>query len=308
MNVEWPNGKRFAFTIFDDSDNAVRGNVEPVYAFLAELGFRTTKSIWPIRGSGSPICGGDTVDNPRYREWLLALQTEGFEIGFHNATYHTSARASTVEALDRFHQLFGQYPKTMANHASNGEAVYWGPSRVSGLNRLIYLLLTGLRTAKTFRGHVPGDPLFWGDICRDKIRYVRNFVFAELNTLKACPQMPYYDPARPFVNHWFASTEAPSVKPFVKACSDAAVDELAENGGACILYTHLANGFWESEDIQPDFRRRMQRLSGKNGWFVPVGELLDYILEKRGPYAISKQERRRLERKWLLHKVRVRRS
>ncbi len=35
--------------------------------------------------------------------------------------------------------------------------------------------------------------------------YVRNFVFDEINTLAACPEMPYFDPAKPFVNAWFAS-------------------------------------------------------------------------------------------------------
>ena len=49
-----------------------------------------------------------------------------------------------------------------------------------------------------FRGHVEGDPLFWGDLCRDRVRYVRNFTFADVNTLASCPLMPYHDPKRPW--------------------------------------------------------------------------------------------------------------
>ena len=29
-------------------------------------------------------------------------------------------------------------------------------------------------------GHVPDSPYFWGDLCRQRIRYVRNFVFGGL--------------------------------------------------------------------------------------------------------------------------------
>jgi hypothetical protein len=47
----------------------------------------------------------------------------------------------------------------------------------------------------------------------------------------------------------------------------------------------------------------MQRLSQKNGWFVPVSTLLDYIVQTRGHHTITDQERKRLERKWLLAKV-----
>ena len=60
-NITWPGGKSFAFTVFDDTDRATVENVGPVYRFLAELGFLTTKSVWPIRGNRSPmVVGGAT--------------------------------------------------------------------------------------------------------------------------------------------------------------------------------------------------------------------------------------------------------
>ena len=34
----WPDGKRFAFTVFDDTDRATLDNVREVYALLADLG------------------------------------------------------------------------------------------------------------------------------------------------------------------------------------------------------------------------------------------------------------------------------
>ena len=48
----------------------------------------------------------------------------------------------------------------------------------------------------------------------------------------------------------------------------------------------------------------IERLSRKNGWFVPVATLLDYLLAVNGPHAVSDAERGALERKWLWHKIR----
>ena len=52
--VRWPDGKDFAFTIFDDTDYARMDNVPPVYEFLKDQGFRTTKSVWPLRDEQAP--------------------------------------------------------------------------------------------------------------------------------------------------------------------------------------------------------------------------------------------------------------
>jgi len=46
-------------------------------------------------------------------------------------------------------------------------------------------------------------------------------------------------------------------------------------------------------------------VSRKNGWFVPVSTLLDDLLEVRGHREITDHERARLERRWLLFKIRV---
>ena len=51
---------------------------------------------------------------------------------------------------------------------------------------------------------------------------------------------------------------------------------------------------------------RMNRLARRNGWFVPVSQLLDYLLEQRGGQSILQaSEKRELKiALWLLHKVR----
>jgi hypothetical protein len=272
---------------------------------LEDLGFRTTKSVWPIAGRDEPTLGGATCDDDDYRDWLLRLQRAGFEIGFHNATYHTSTREQTIRGIERFEEIFGHEPKTHANHASNSEGIYWGNARVTGLHSGLYAVLTRFRRWGQFRGHRKGDPLFWGDVCRQRIKYVRNFVFADINTLAACPYMPYRDPSRPWVQCWFASTEGGTLESFTRTIAEENQDRLERQGGACIMYTHFAKDFFQHGRLHDAFRRRMERLAAKDGWFVPVGTLLDYIVEKRGPVELTSAQRAGLERKWLIHKLLV---
>ena len=82
----WPDGRRFAFTVFDDPDAQTLETGGPVYALLADLGFRTTKAVWPIRGTGTPSDRGLTCADDAYRRWVEDLQSRGFEIGLHNGT------------------------------------------------------------------------------------------------------------------------------------------------------------------------------------------------------------------------------
>jgi hypothetical protein len=302
--ITWPAGKAFAFTIFDDPDDQTLENGQPVYEFLGERGFRTTKAVWPLRGTERGSHAGATCEDPGYRAWAKELQRQGFEIALHNVTYHTSARAETIRGLERFAALFGDYPRTLANHTGCRESIYWGPSRLTGANRALYGILVAHKQRR-FEGHLVNSPLFWGDICQQRIKYVRNFVFDNVNTLAACPGMPYHDRDRPYVNYWFAGAEGAEVGTFTATLSEANQDRLAAEGGACIIYTHLAAGFCDdSGRLHPRFRALMDRLSRLNGWFVPVSTLLDHLQEIRGPHEISDRERRRLERRWLWQKLR----
>ena len=80
-----------------DTDLAACENVGPVYALLQELGFRTTKSVWPSRGPREAVLGGATCEDPDYLAWVRSLQADGFEIGYHLNTYHSSKREETQE-------------------------------------------------------------------------------------------------------------------------------------------------------------------------------------------------------------------
>lgn len=301
--VEWPEGRRFAFTVFDDPDGQTLETTRLVYSFLAELGFRTTIAVWPLGARRQPNSGGETCANREYRYFVKSLQAAGFEVGFHSATLHSSTRVETLEGLDRFADYFGAAPSAMANHY-NEEAVYWGAARLTGPYRGLYNLMTLGRNDGRFFGHVEGDPHFWGDVCIERVRYCRNFVYENLNTLKICPFMPYADPLRPYVRNWFAASEGSKAPAFLRALDDRNQDRLEQEGGACIMYTHFGHGYVKNGRLHPEFCRVMERMARKPGWFVPVSTLLDFLAgTRKRPVVLSDEQRSYLERRWLWEKL-----
>ena len=302
---EWPEGKRFAFSIVDDTDASTVENTKPVYDLLESCGIRITKTVWPLGFTRKPHFGGGTLEDPDYCAWVLDLQAAGFEIALHGATDHPSTREETRRALDYFREVLGHDPRLHANHFGQTEGMYWGEARLNGLPRLVYRTANAvLRRGTRYFGHVEGSPYFWGDLCRERIEYVRNFTFPGVNTLKADPLMPYHDPRRPYVQFWFSSSQAPGVESFCALLRDEEQDRLVEEGGACIAYTHFGFGFAEDGRLNPRFARVVERLAGLPGWFVPASTLLDQL---RGQPNWQPEpgigRLRALERRWLGSKL-----
>jgi len=303
--LQWPDGKQFAFSIFDDPDSQTMQGSTTLYTLLSDLGMRTTIGVWSV--AANPRFRSDagmTCADPEYLKWILELQSRGFEVGFHNATAHSCLRQQTETALQQFERLFGAPPKTMSNHYYSREALYWGADRLSGFERSLYNLVTRGRKRNASFGHKIGHPMFWGDLAQKKIRYCRNFTFGDINTLMQCPTMPYHDPDREFVNYWYASSEGGNIRSCLRRIGERDQDRLEEQGGACILYVHFAHGFQENGRIHSRFRDLMRRMAAKKGWFVPVADLLDHLLAQKKDHVIDRHRRRAMERRWLLHKLR----
>lgn len=304
----WPGGAPFAFTIIDDTDKTTLENGPLVYDVLTRLGILITKTVWPVAPKGRPRTGGSTCEDPDYLAWVLGLQAAGHEIGYHNASDHPSTREETRAALDRFRELFGHDPRIGADHSANTEALYCGPDRVTGILAAAYRAAGVLLWDHPVRseGHDPASPYFWGDLCRDRIEYWRNFTFATSDVLTACPRLPYHDPARPLVNQWYAATHAPHLERFLAAVSTERLDALERSGGACILYTHFGTNFvWEGE-LDHRFAPAVEALAERGAWFAPASEVLDHLRRERGDHVLSDHERSRLERRWLRDQVRIR--
>lgn len=301
----WPHGYRFAFTIFDDTDWATVEAVKPVYDLLAQLGMRTTKSVWVLKGLGQPLTSGATCEDEAYLDWVLDLYAAGFEVGLHCVAPTTSDRQRTLLGLNRFRDLFGDYAIVHCNHASCRENIYWGDARVSGWRRALYNALTKGQHRGVYRGHLEGDPLFWGDLCKERVAYVRNFVFREVNTLSICPEMPYHDSRRPFVNFWFASTDGANLPRFLRTFTYRNIDRLVDEGGLCIAYVHFAAGFVRDGRVNLEFRERLEYIASKRGWFAPVSQVLDYLRggQDHKERSILPGRLCRLELRWLVSEV-----
>ena len=299
----FPDGKKFAFTVFDDTDNSTVANVGAVYQLLEELGMRTTKSVWPLPNVPGARFGGGNLCDREYLDWVLNLQEKGFEIALHNVRNSDSPRDIVEQGFAEFEKHIGKRPRIHANHSSNRENIYWGEARLSaGEVRLCYNLATRFRKSGCFLGHVPSSEFFWGDICHEKVDYVRNFVFNEINLDNVNPLMPYYDPSRSFVKTWFSSCEGARVESFCQTLAERNQEKLEAEGGVCIMYTHFAVGFCNGK-LHPRFEELMRRLSQRKGWFVPVSTLLDFLRSEHPEHTISRKALAGMERRWFLEKA-----
>jgi hypothetical protein len=282
--MDFPQGKRFAFTILDDTDDSTLENVKPVYDALKAHGIRTTKTVWPVDcPEGSRIFfAADTLQRRPYLEFVRQLEIDGFEIAFHGATMESSRRERTVQGLDLLKREFGAYPTLFCNHGHNRDNLYWGEKRFQTwwLRRLVRLFRK--KAASYYLGEVEGTEFFWGDLCRQHIRYVRNWTFPVLNMLAVNPEMPYRLSGTPYVNLWFSTADAPEVGHFARLLTEEGLDRLERTGGLCIVSTHLGKGFVKDGMLDPKVQRIFEILGHRPGWYVPVSEMLDYLVRTQG--------------------------
>lgn len=301
--LEWPEGKRFAFTIIDDTDRSTVARTRPVYDVLADHGLRTTKTVWPLKARGEVVTGGDSLEDPGYLSWVLELRDRGFEIGIHGAADESSPRERVELALDRFAEAFGAGPSVHINHVGQADGLYWGADRLDAPASWAYGLYRRIQGGiQDHFGHVPGSPYFWGDLAQSRIRYVRNLVWHGIDTLAADPLMPYHDPGRPWVKYWFSASYG-SGRQFQALLRQENLDRLAASGGACIVYTHL--GSFDADEV---FRDAIRRVARMDGWFVPVSTLLDHVGGQRG-WTDVRQRRRQfqaMQLRWLWEQARHR--
>jgi len=306
--MNFPEGKTFAFTILDDTDNATVQNVKPVYDLLYKLGLRTTKSLWiyPPRDD----FGGQCTEDQKYLNFLLKLQAQGFELCSHCVGSGAFSRQEIISGFERFRELFGNYPQVHANHANNPDNLYWRPQDRFHfpLNYIIAFLKRIKQTGQDQGGHIESSTHFWGDWAKRHLQFIRDLTFNDINTISCDPRMPYRQLKKEkYSNYWFSSSDGHTVREFNELTNPRNIDKLEQEGGVCIIYTHFASGFVEQEQLNEKFAAQMKALASREkGWFVPVGQLLEYLQthkEETIDRPVTWGYRFRTELRWLRDRI-----
>ena len=305
----FPGGKRFAFSILDDTDDATLENVKPMYDVLRQRGFRTTKTVWPLdcpEGSRH-FFAADTLQRKPYLDFVHELVETGFELAFHGATMESSPRPRTLEGLELIRAEFGRYPRLFCNHGHNRENLYWASNRYRSRPFRAFSRVLASGASDRFEGEQEASAYFWGDVCRDVIDYVRNFTFNRLDLLAVDSAMPYRLASTPYVNHWFSTADAPDVTAFNRLLRRQDIDRLAAAGGVCLVSTHLGKGFVRDGVVNPETVALLAYIADKDGWFVPVSQILDWLRSNGdGGRSLSAIETMRLEARFIADRIRSR--
>ena len=306
--VSFPGGKQFAFSIFDDTDDATLEYIRPIYELLERLGFRTTKSVWPLPYQGpSDYQGSDTLADPDYASYAQHLQTRGFEIAFHGARMESSGRIEIEAAFEVYHRILGRYPSAYAAHGHNRDNLYWGADRFRfRLWRWLYAALGG-RREHPGDGQRSGSPCYWADLAERHLRYVRSFAYDDLNLWNITTAVPYRTAGTPGVRAFFPCAFADNVEEFIELLHSSRQAQLESEHGLAIIGTHFGKGFLRGGRVHPGVVDVLTRLSQRPGWFQPVSTLLDYLAGAQGGVALLGGWRLfRLEGLWFWHRLRAR--
>jgi hypothetical protein len=287
-----PADKKFAITFVDDTDLSTRENTEPVYEYLDSHNVRGTKTVWISRQkrnsifrkdrekviSGTPMSGA-TLEDPDYLQFVRNLATMGFEIALHGISAGNSYRNEIIDGIELFRSYFGRFPRINIFHEKNIENLYCGRHK---LDLWPLRVLERFTDNSDYQGQIDGSPYFWGDIAKQTIDYMRLpfHTLQEVNTFRINPSMPFYDPLRPYVNGWFASSDGADCHRFNRLLSRENIDKLVRERGACVVYTHFAKNFTRPRVsawiLADDFRRTVDDLTYREGgWFPTASDLLD---------------------------------
>jgi len=307
QKLRYPHNKSFALTIFDDTDVATLGNIKPVYDHLLSLGILTTKTVWPLPSNHRPsdYSGSHTLQDKPYADYIKELSNNGIEIAFHGASMESSTRDKTLEAIKIFYETLGFYPRSYSCHSNNAENLYWGSDRFAFKStKLLYRLLHRAPQARSF-GHEPESPYYWGDICLKYIDYVRTFTFHQINLLKISDKLPYATRRLPFLKACFFTSEANNVEEFNSLLTSKHLTKLEKQRGVCIITTHFGKGFVKNGRLNPKTRDVLIDIASRNGWFVPVSTLLDY-LKGLPAHTITDSDLLKLELTWFVHSIKRR--
>jgi len=280
-----PDGLNFAFTITDDPDKNKFEKIKIIYDFLLEEKMPITALVWVKKATRTnlpPIQPlkeyryGDTLEKEEYLRYFQFLHSHGFEIGTHTITAGADYREETLAGYELFKEYFGQYPKMVIMHSHNLENLYWGKYSVSNP---ILRAIVGFIADVPYSGHIEGSEYFWGDFAKENIKYMRMWGTPSINTLKFNPNMPYHDPEKKYVNYLFSFSDGFNYDIFMDLMQDDNIEQLKEERGISIVYTHFADGFVKDSVLHSDFKNQIRKITrDPQAWLAPASTILDRLL------------------------------
>ena len=290
--LRWPPYPyRAGFTITDDTDASELPAVRAVYDVLAAHRVRVTRTVWAFRPEEP--CGippmpaqmqrGITLEDPDYLRYCERLGAEGFEICLHGATAGNNRRALIERA---FAQLDRHFPRawTYICHAKNADNPYWQEQAVP--RGPLRWAVSGFVHAYRCSGEDPASPYFWGDLCRERVRYIRLYRTRQPNVLAVNPSLPYFEPEKPFVRGWFTACK----RSFTHVTRHEVLGALERDWGLCVLYQYLFR--WADPLVggaRPGFVDGVERLvEHPRIWCDTTSRLLDRLRLVQGVFVSAR--------------------
>lgn len=111
------------FILTNDPDHETLAIIKPIFKAFNESGIKITTSVFcKMEDDGSDLSRHcwkgetDTLENPKYRDFILEQKEKGHEIAFHGYSQVSNTREKFLEGLEIYKDVFGEYPFTYIEH------------------------------------------------------------------------------------------------------------------------------------------------------------------------------------------------
>ncbi len=111
------------FILTNDPDHETLGLIKPIYEEFNKIGIKVTTGVFcKMENDGSDLSRHcrqgetDTLENPKYKDFLLEQKDKGHEIAFHGYSQVSNKREKFIEGLEIYKDTFGEYPYTYVEH------------------------------------------------------------------------------------------------------------------------------------------------------------------------------------------------
>jgi len=279
----------FGFTIHDDTDTFDYRNGNATYQGFYNAGFLTSVSAWAETSWDKT----GFVDNANQRNWLLDLQSKGFELALHSATGGTDTRQTTINAFNNWSEYFG-FPMMYIEHSSNGEHLISGSGADATSNYYLLDLVNTSNVSYYWNLDAYENNALWKTSAENSSSFYNGWkaygesidpitgerwsngeisLFPNYTNEKA--KLPLVDEHGTSINltsmigkiHIRDAAHIPSTG-LRQLYTPAHIFDLVETKDLTIMYTHSGS--------YSEFNSTLAEVARYDGYFVPAGVLLNY--------------------------------